>query len=199
MDFTPTQAQLLLNHARAVIVRRLERLAPPPPLHDEFAQASAGCFVTLHSLAAHRLRGCIGRIRSEHSLALTLEEMAQAALEDSRFEASPITPVELPELEVEITVLSPLEETRDPLDFDLHNHGIYLQHSGRSGCFLPQVARETGWDRQTLLQRLCTEKMGLHAGAWRERGARLHRFTTTIIGPEPLVPPGIDVAARYSR
>src|SRR5947199_283867 len=56
----------------------------------------------------------------------------------------------------------------------------------QAGCFLPQVARETGWGREQLLERLCVEKMGLPAASWRSPHAKLQTFTTIIIGPEPL-------------
>jgi len=66
------------------------------------------------------------------------------------------------------------------------NEGIYLTfgESG-AGCFLPQVARETGWSKEQLLDRLCVEKMGLLASAWHDPRAKLFVFTTLEIGPEP--------------
>ena len=110
-----------------------------------------------------------------------------AVLEDPRFRVNPVCADELPELELEITVLSPLELAANALDFELLEHGIYLHCQGATGCFLPQVARETGWSKQQLLARLCTEKMGMPADAWQSPAARLYRFTATIIGPEPFV------------
>jgi hypothetical protein len=56
---------------------------------------------------------------------------------------------------------------------------------GRTGCFLPQVARETGWIREQLLSRLCTEKMGLQPEAWKHPGAVLEIFSILVVGPEP--------------
>ena len=61
--------------------------------------------------------------------------------------------------------------------------GIYLTVQNRSGCFLPQVARETGWPKEHLLSRLCSEKLGLTAMAWSRPGAQLQTFQTLIIGP----------------
>ena len=113
--------------------------------------------------------------------------MAEAVLDDPRFRVNPVTLEELPELELEITVLSPLEPAANPLDFDPLQHGIYLHCQGETGCFLPQVARETGWTKEQLLSRLCSEKMGLPADSWRSPAARLSRFAATIIGPEPFV------------
>ena len=71
------------------------------------------------------------------------------------------------------------------LDFQRETHGIFLSVEGRGGCFLPQVARETGWSKEQLLQRLCMEKLGLGPQAWQQPTARLCRFTAEIIGHEP--------------
>lgn len=186
MDFSTQQRRFLLDLARAVIRRELGGNAVQPTAPEDPAlEVKAGCFVTLHTLERHRLRGCIGQLTGDGPLARTLEEMSQAVLHDSRFAEDPVTLPELPELELELTILSPLELAAHPQDFDLLQHGIYLQHEGRAGCFLPQVARETGWDRETLLAQLCTQKMGLPPSAWRDPAARLMRFAAMVIGPEP--------------
>lgn len=188
MDFTEPQRARLLDIARNVIQQQLGRRGlPPVPEDDPAFGQSASCFVTLHSLGDHRLRGCIGQIRANGPLLECVKEMAQAVLDDPRFRMNPVTLGELPDLELEITVLSPLEAAGHALDFDLLEHGIYLNCRGETGCFLPQVARETGWTREQLLTRLCTEKMGLPADAWKSPGARLYRFSATIVGPKPFV------------
>jgi AMMECR1 domain-containing protein len=106
-------------------------------------------------------------------------------LRDPRFRDDPVRYAELPELDIDLSVLSPLRPAPRPLDFDPLEEGIYLTHGERAGCFLPQVARETGWSKQQLLARLCVEKMGLPQDAWQDREARLFVFTTVIVGPEP--------------
>jgi len=185
MDFSTEQQRGLLDYAKRVIRHELDGGAEmPTPPNDAALQLHAGCFVTLHGAMTHQLRGCIGQLRGEEPLVATVGEMAKEALHDPRFVDEPVTLEELPELEVELTVLSPLEEAKNPLDFDLLKHGIYLTYRGRGGCFLPQVARETGWDREALLARLCMEKMGLPPETWRERGAKMLRFSATILGPE---------------
>ena len=93
---------------------------------------------------------------------------------------------ELGKLELEISLLSALRDALDPLAFDPHNDGICLTIGARSGCFLPQVGRETGWTRQQLLERLCSEKLGLPHHAWERREAKLQIFTAQILGPEPV-------------
>ncbi len=188
MNLSPSQKSLLLDIARATIRRRLaNEPVETPSIEDAQLKQPASCFVTLHRLDDHRLRGCIGELQSERELVESVVRMSHAVLDDPRFFREPVTLGELPELELEITVLSPLELAKDALDFDLLEHGIYLVCAGTSGCFLPQVARETGWSRQQLLARLCSEKMGLPEDAWRRDDAKLYRFTATIVGPEPFV------------
>jgi AmmeMemoRadiSam system protein A len=189
MEFSPVQQQTLLDLVRALIRRALgETAAMPPDVTGPDYSGPAGCFVTLHALYTHHLRGCIGQMQATHPLRDAITEMSRAVLDDPRFRDAPVTWDELPELELEITVLSPLEPAQHPMDFDLLDHGIYLRCADETGVFLPQVARETGWTREQLLARLCSEKMGLPENAWKHPEARLFRFSATIIGPEPFVP-----------
>ena len=94
---------------------------------------------------------------------------------------------ELGRIEIEISLLAPLRPAESASDFDLLNDGIYLAVGDRSGLFLPQVARETGWSKEQLLDRLCTEKLGLPARAWTTPQAKLQKFATLLVGPEPFV------------
>jgi AmmeMemoRadiSam system protein A len=145
----------------------------------------AGCFVSLHESASHRLRGCMGRLDSNTALAQVVHQTAASVLNDPRFTTNRVTLDQLPNLELDISVLSPLQPAANPLDFDLLNDGIYLTISNRTGCFLPQVARETGWSREQLLGRLCSEKMNFPPKMWQHPAARLQKFTAIILGPEP--------------
>jgi AmmeMemoRadiSam system protein A len=187
MHLAPDHQQRLLDLARESIRCAIMRQRIPPlPAIEELLQP-AGCFVSLHETRAHRLRGCVGRLDAKAGVAETVCAMAQAVLEDPRFVTDPVTPDELPDLDIELSILSPLRPATDPLEFDLLHDGIYLTHGPASGCFLPQVARETGWGKETLLDRLCTEKLRLPSSAWRDERARLYRFSTLLIGPAPLV------------
>lgn len=190
MELSPQQQSRLLDLARATIRSTLGESSRA--MLDGFepaCRAAAGCFVTLHTIGEHRLRGCIGQLTSTRPLTETIVDMARSVLRDPRFASERVTLDELPELEIELTILSPLEPASSVMDFDLLNDGIYLHCQGETGCFLPQVARETGWDKVALLNRLCSEKMGLSPDAWRDPSARLQKFKTFIVGPEPFVPP----------
>jgi AmmeMemoRadiSam system protein A len=190
MYLAPAQADELLALARRTIVRRLSSDETPVPESESVGPEllqPAGCFVSLHVCETHALRGCVGRIEAVHPLVQVVRETAVAALSDPRFHRHPITIDEVPDLEIEISVLSPLRPAEQPLDFDLLNDGIVLSVAGHNGVFLPQVARDTGWSREQLLSRLCTEKLGLPADAWQLPQARLHVFSTLILGPVPLL------------
>jgi AmmeMemoRadiSam system protein A len=185
--------ELRIDHAQALVhvaIDMIRSTLAGRPNHlvgffDQSLYEPAGCFVSLHRHSDHALRGCVGRFATKEPLIEVVRASAASALQDPRFLEQPITPEELPSLEIELSVLSPLKPKAHSLDFDPKQEGIYLLHEGRSGCFLPQVARQTGWTREQLLDRLCSEKMGLPATAWKDKEAKLLTFTAQIIGPVP--------------
>ncbi len=188
MDFSADEKAGILRVAREAIERWL-RGAPSAPIDPHDVEPAlcerAGCFISLHRCADHGLRGCIGRLDAEAPLYVMLQRTARSVLRDPRFADHPITLNELEQLSIEISVLSPLKPAANPLDFEPLTHGIYLVVDGQSGCFLPQVARETGWGREQLLDRLCGEKLGIDPGGWCRTDAKLWTFTVAVIGPEP--------------
>src|SRR4030095_11106281 len=136
-----------------------------------------GVFVTLHTRG--ELRGCIGVPEPVSPLFQAAQECAlSAARLDPRF--SPMTEVELPEVKVEISVLSPLETIESIDSIVIGVHGLLLNHQGRRGLLLPQVPVEHGWDRERFLEQLC-RKAHLPATAWRE-GAKIQRFSAFVFG-----------------
>ena len=137
-----------------------------------------GAFVTLRT--DRKLRGCIGRIVSDVPLYKLVSEMAvSAAEEDPRF--SHIQLSELESLEIDISVLSPLQKIDDPLDFELGRHGIYITKGSSTGCFLPQVATETGWTKEEFLSQCCSMKAGLSPDAWKNKNVDVYIFTAEMI------------------
>jgi AmmeMemoRadiSam system protein A len=184
MELTAEQSTRLLQIAKDAIRAHLQNLGLPSLLDTEPALLQpAGCFVSLHEKDSHRLRGCVGRLDANGPLAMVVQQTGAGVLNDPRFENNRVQLSELPNLEIEISVLSPLRPATTPLDFDPLNDGIYLTISNRVGCFLPQVARETGWTKEQLLDRLCTEKMGFAARTWQQPAARMQKFSATILGP----------------
>jgi len=192
MSYTADQRRALLNVAREAIRGGLAGQPAPAPSLEQVSDAAlrepAGCFCSLHEIDSHRLRGCVGRLEARDPVIVAVHDAALSVLDDPRFDDLRLRADELNRIELELTILSPLRDATHVLDFDPAAHGIYLTLGGRGGCFLPQVARETGWSREQLLDRLCAEKLGLPARAWRDPGARLHVFDAEIVGPEPFVP-----------
>ncbi len=137
-----------------------------------------GAFVTLRTCG--KLRGCIGRMVSDIPLHKLVSEMAvSAATDDPRF--NQIEPPELDDLEIDISVLSPLQKVENPLDFELGRHGIYVIEGSATGCFLPQVATDMGWTREEFLSQCCSIKAGLSPDAWKKGGVDVYIFTSEII------------------
>ncbi len=173
----------LLAIARKTIEARLKGVPPPavPPGGSDTLEAPCGAFVTLKDRG--RLRGCIGTFTARKPLRETIREMAEAALRDPRFAGDPVTAAELPEIDLEISVLSPLEKTSDPLaEIELGRDGIFIEAGFRSGCFLPQVAEETGWSLPEFLANCCTHKAGLEPDAWKRPDVTVYRFEAEVFG-----------------
>lgn len=170
--------QIACDTVRSVV---LGRELPSPSCADPELTAACGCFVTLKN--HERLRGCIGQFVSGKPLLDLIVEMAQAsATSDPRFQGDPITSDELQELDVEISVLSPLRKTDDPLSLRLGTDGIYIRRGCLSGCFLPQVATETGWTKEQFLSHCCSHKAGLAADAWKDPRTEVFLFTADVFG-----------------
>ena len=182
---TDKQKKALLGLARKVVcgavcgesVGRFES-------EDAAFNEKCGCFVTLHNKGV--LRGCIGQFEADGPLLGTVRDMAIAATRDGRFAANPVTPAELDEIDIEISVLSPLAKTDDPLSLELGRHGIYIKSGWASGCFLPQVATETGWSKEQFLSNCCSGKAGLPAEAWKDPETEVLLFTADVFGEKDL-------------
>ncbi|MDR4504691.1 MAG: AmmeMemoRadiSam system protein A [Candidatus Scalindua sp.] len=139
-----------------------------------------GVFVTLRTNG--KLRGCIGRLVSHKPLRKLVSEMAVSAVsEDTRFENNRIKISELNDLKIEISVLSPLKTLENPLELELGRHGVYIKRGSKSGCFLPQVASETGWSKEEFLSKCCYTKAGLPPDAWKDEGTEVYIFTVETI------------------
>ena len=138
----------------------------------------SGAFVTLRTRGT--LRGCVGRMVSDTPLHKLISEMAISAVtDDPRF--NKIQPSELDDLEIDISVLSPLQIAEDPLDFELGRHGIYIKKGSATGCFLPQVATDTGWTKEEFLTQCCSTKAGMSPDAWKKGDVDVYIFTSEII------------------
>ena len=127
--------------------------------------SKCGAFVSLHKQG--RLRGCIGHFGEDTPLHEIVAEMARAAaFEDPRF--SPVSRGELDDLDIEISVLTPMRRIQSLDEFVLHKHGIYIRKGFRSGTFLPQVADEVNWTKEEFVGHCSQDKAGLGWNGWRD-------------------------------
>jgi len=182
------QGQVLIQLARQTIKERLDLPVSNPvnekALDDDALQEKRGVFVTLKKQG--QLRGCIGNFTPNQPLIQAIRDMAAAATRDGRFVTDPITPAELDRIDIEISVLSPLVPTDDPLSLELGTHGIYIRRGAAAGCFLPQVAAETGWSKEEFLTNCCSHKAGLPGDAWKRSDTEVLLFTAEIFGEKEL-------------
>lgn len=176
---TQTQKEELLKAARATVAAAVQGDGPPELTGKMEGIEYGGMFVTLRQDG--RLRGCMGSFSPEADMLVTLRQVAVSASHDPRFSGRPITPADLPDVELEISILSKPAETDDPLSLELGRHGILIENPAGRGCFLPQVATEFGWSKEEFLARCCSEKAGLHAGAWKQPETRVLLFTVELV------------------
>jgi len=149
----------------------------------EALRARAGAFVTLNHKGVKvgnpgRLRACMGLIEAGQPLTEAVVRAAVWASQDPRFPR--LKAGELDDLEVEVSVLSPPRRVAGPQAIEVGKHGVILEKGSHRAVFLPHVATEQGWDRQTMLEQL-SRKAGLPANGWRE-GAYFNVFTAQIFG-----------------
>ena len=173
------KSELLALARKSVEYVVQEKYAYEPP-----ANASAtlnqehGAFTTLKKSGV--LRGCIGYTSAEKPLYITVRDTATlAAMRDPRF--SPVTASELPSLQYEISVMSPLRRVTDIQQIKVGQHGLLMKNGDSEGILLPQVPVEQGWDRNTFLEQTCA-KAGMRSGCWRDEDTDIFSFTAVVFG-----------------
>ncbi|MDP3791154.1 MAG: AmmeMemoRadiSam system protein B [Candidatus Omnitrophota bacterium] len=148
---------------------------------DPLLNQSLGAFVTLHEKG--ELRGCIGNMVGQGPLYQTIADMAiEAATGDPRFHR--LSPSEIDKIDIEISVLSPLQRVASADEIKVPGHGVIVRKGLRSGVYLPQVADETGWGKEEFLTSLCSHKAGLSPDAWKDPATELYTFTAEVFGEE---------------
>ena len=165
MNLSPADKQLLLASGPRQYCRPAagEGRHPGEGLISR-AGGIRGAFVSLHRRG--QLRGCIGYIEAVKPLLQTVMEMAPAAaFQDPRFR--PVQADELADLEIEISVLTPMRLIKSPDEIEVGKHGLYIVKGQNRGLLLPQVASQYHWDRQTFLEQTC-HKAGLPSNAWED-------------------------------
>jgi AmmeMemoRadiSam system protein A len=172
---------LLALARRAISSAIIEKQILDFPPYSAALTAPAGAFVTLHR--GGQLRGCVGQVESPDPLAETVARAAiNAALHDSRFPQ--VEAEEIRSLEIEISVLSPLESIVMEAIIVGH-HGLMITKGEHRGLLLPQVAAERRWSCQVFLEETCA-KAGLPRDAWREPSTRVFAFAAEVFSDTSL-------------
>lgn len=142
------------------------RMAQPASNSDyPTLNSKCGAFVSLHKHG--HLRGCIGHFGEDVPLHQIVAKMARAAaFEDPRF--MPVRKEELNDLDIEISVLTPMRRIQSLDEFELHRHGIYIRKGYRSGTYLPQVADEVNWTKEEFVSHCAQDKAGIGWDGWKD-------------------------------
>ena len=136
-------------------------------------------FVTLRNRENRDLRGCIGQFKPRYPLIEAVAKTAiSSAADDTRFPS--LTLDELPDLLVEINVLSPLAPSK-PENVEIGKHGLMINKGSKGALFLPEVAVLNGWELHSFLEELC-RKADLPEGSWHDREAELYVFESEAWG-----------------
>lgn len=179
-QLNPSQKKFLLNLARQSIEVYLKdnkylRLEP----EDQELRKFRGAFVTLKKNS--ELRGCIGFPLPIKPLYETIAESAvAAATQDFRFPN--LTLKELPDISIEISVLSIPRQIKDISEIEVGKHGIIVSKGIHKGLLLPQVPVEWKWDLETYLQHGCL-KAGLPEDEWK-KGAQIEIFEAEVFSED---------------
>ena len=154
-----------------------------PQVADGILKQDMGAFVTIHKNG--ELRGCIGHMAATGPLYLAVRDMAiAAATEDPRFAS--LTAGELNNVDIEISALSPMRRVAGPDEIKIPGNGVMVRMGWRSGVYLPQVAEETGWDKEEFMNSLCAHKAGIPMRAWKTGQCEIYVFTAEVFGEKEL-------------
>ncbi len=187
LSLTRKEKELFIKLARNEIEKHLgineteisEEDLKPYPI---FFEQKFGSFVTLH--INENLRGCIGYIQPITILHKQIRLCAKAAaFEDPRF--YPLTGEEYPLIDIEISLLSPIERVESLDDIKVGRDGLIVQHSIFQGLLLPQVATENNWDKEEFLSHTCL-KAGLPSDCWKRNDVIIKKFSAYVFDEKEL-------------
>lgn len=167
--------EIALASIRASLDRKGRYIRPSVANIPASLERKCGAFVSLHKQG--HLRGCIGHFGEDVPLHEIVAEMAHsAAFEDPRF--MPVGREELDDMDIEISVLTPMRRIHSLDEFRLHRHGIYIRKGFRSGTYLPQVADEVNWTKEEFVSHCSHDKAGLGWDGW--QNAELYVYEAIV-------------------
>ncbi|MBN2039840.1 MAG: AmmeMemoRadiSam system protein A [Spirochaetes bacterium] len=185
-ELNKDQKLKLLKLARKTIYENLSKNKFDGPSMDEFTdtiyKTKCGAFVTIHINGS--LRGCIGYIEGIKTIPETVIDMSKAsAFRDPRFTS--LTMSEYENIDIEISVLSPIEEVKKISEIVVGRDGLIISGRGRSGLLLPQVATENNWNLTQFLEHTCY-KAGLPSDAWKQEDTKIEKFSAQVFGEKEM-------------
>lgn len=180
-DLTPDDREHLLSVAEDTIAYGLEAKRYRPVEQKDYRVRLCEFSASFVTLFLHgQLRGCIGNLQASRPL---IEDVAHnayaAAFRDPRFE--PVTWGEFLELQIEISVLSPLQPLRFENEAGLLEQlrpgvdGVVFEAGQYRATFLPKV-----WENLPAKQMFLGElknKAGLKSDFW-SKDVNVQRYTT---------------------
>jgi len=177
IEINASEKEQLLKLARESLLNHLNKtdIKQPKQTFTGIFNEPLGAFVSLKN--GPHLRGCIGRFSPGKPLYQTIEDLSVlSATRDSRFQ--PVTPEEIDQLIIEISILTPLKKINSIHQILPGKHGIYIKKGTSSGTFLPQVATENQWTREEFLGRCSRDKAGIGWDGW--RNAELYIYEAIV-------------------
>jgi AmmeMemoRadiSam system protein A len=180
-ELNDEEKKFLLALARKTILDHFhEDKASRSDYFSENLKESCGVFVTLEKQA--NLRGCIGYVEGYKPLQDAVQDNAlSAAFRDPRFPL--LQEDELDEIEIEISVLTPLEKVEDVDEIKVGRDGLLIKKDHYQGLLLPQVAADWGWDRVQFLEQTC-RKAGLPHNAWLDENTEIEKFSALVFSEQ---------------
>ena len=172
---------LLLSVARQALEARVCGLGVPQVNCTGPLAVRCGAFVSIHH--GDDLRGCLGRLAADAPIGSTLAHLG-AAVADSDPRFPPVTALELANLHLEISLMTPERLIVSIDEIVVGRHGLIVEHGRARGVLLPQVAVERGWTQETFVEHACF-KAGLPGDAW-QRGARIRIFEAQVFAEQPM-------------
>lgn len=177
------QKKMLLQIAKETLMNIVYDRQPPKfDIDDETLNTKCGAFVTLHMNGG--LRGCIGNIVADTPLWKTVRKMTvEAALHDPRFPS--VTPAELNDIDIEISVLTPLKKIEEISEIEVGKHGILIKRGYHQGLLLPQVATEYNWNKTQFLENTC-QKAGMDKNCYKKEDCEIYIFSAIVFSEKDL-------------
>ena len=182
IGLSQAEQKLLLELARFTLQSYLKNTQISQQKENQFSAypklaENLGVFVTLRKKG--ELRGCIGSIIGVEPLYRgVMANAVHAAVDDPRF--PPLRQKELESVEIEISVMTPLQPLADFRAIRLGTDGVIIRDGRAQAVFLPQVAVETRWNLDQFLGNLCL-KAGLERDAYhRSRSMQFYVFQAQV-------------------